>query len=96
MEFAANDRQKQILEFVLNSQTLGRPFLAPPNIPADRAAALRKAFEDTMQDPALLAEMQARKLDVAPVSWQTIETLLKNLYATPKDVVEETRTIIAD
>jgi tripartite-type tricarboxylate transporter receptor subunit TctC len=96
MEFAKDERQKQILRFVLNSQTLGRPFVAPPNIPAERAAALRKAFDDAMRDPALLAEMQARKLDVAPVSWRAIEPLLKDLYATPKDIVTEARAIIAE
>jgi tripartite-type tricarboxylate transporter receptor subunit TctC len=94
MEFATTEHQKQILRFVLNAQTLGRPFAAPPNIPADRATALRKAFDDTMADAALLAEMKARKLDVDHVRWQAMEKLLTDLYATPKDVVEETRTII--
>ncbi|MEA2937231.1 MAG: hypothetical protein QOC56_735 [Alphaproteobacteria bacterium] len=95
MEFAVNERQKQIFSFVLNAQTLGRPFVAPPGIPAERATALRKAFEETMTDPAYLAEMKAKKLDVGPVSWQAIETLLKDFYATPQDIVEETRAIIA-
>jgi tripartite-type tricarboxylate transporter receptor subunit TctC len=95
MEFATSERQRQIFKFVLNAQTLGRPFAAPPGIPADRAAALRKAFDATMADPALLAEMKARKLDVEHIRWQSIETLLKDLYVTPKDVVEETRAIIA-
>jgi tripartite-type tricarboxylate transporter receptor subunit TctC len=94
-EFATSARQKQIFGFVLNAQTLGRPFAAPPGIPADRAAALRKAFDGAMADPALLAEMKAKKLDVAPIGWESIETLLTNLYSTPKDVVEETRAIIA-
>jgi tripartite-type tricarboxylate transporter receptor subunit TctC len=94
MEFATSERQKQIFKFVLNAQTLGRPFAGPPGIPADRAAALRKAFDAAMADPALLAEMKAKKLDVDPIRWQSIESLLKDLYATPKDVVEETRAII--
>ena len=96
MEFTTSEHQKQIFKFVLNAQTLGRPFAAPPNIPADRAAALRQAFDDTMADPALLAEMKARKLDVDHVRWQTIDTLLRGLYATPKDVVTETRAIITE
>jgi tripartite-type tricarboxylate transporter receptor subunit TctC len=95
MEFATTERQKQIFKFVLNAQTLGRPFAAPPGIPADRAAALRTAFDATMKDPALLAEMKAKKLDVEHIRWQSIEALLKDLYATPKDIVEETRAIIA-
>ncbi len=95
MEFATSERQKQIFKFVLNAQTLGRPFAAPPSIPADRAATLRKAFDAAMADPALLAEMKAKKLDVEPIRWQSIESLLKDLYATPKEVVDETRAIIA-
>lgn len=96
MEFATNDRQKQILKFVLNAQTLGRPFAAPPNIPADRAAALRKAFDETMVDPALLAEMTAQKLEVNHIRWQAMERLLRGLYSTPKAIVAETRAIIAE
>jgi tripartite-type tricarboxylate transporter receptor subunit TctC len=95
MEFVKAERSKLILKFVLNAQTLGRPFVAPPGIPEDRTAALRKAFEDTMKDEAYLAEMKAKKLDVAPISWQSIQALLKDFYSTPPDVVQETRTIIS-
>jgi len=95
MEFLTTEHQKQIFRFVLNAQTLGRPFAAPPGIPADRAAALRKAFDDTMADPALLADMKAKKLDVDHIRWPTIEKLLTDLYSTPKEIVEETRAIIA-
>jgi tripartite-type tricarboxylate transporter receptor subunit TctC len=94
MEFVKQERHKQIFRFVLNAQTLGRPFVAPPGIPEDRANALRKAFEDTMNDQAFVAEMTAKKLDVGPISWQAIGALLKDFYATPPDVVEETRAII--
>jgi tripartite-type tricarboxylate transporter receptor subunit TctC len=96
MEFVKQDRHKQIFRFVLNASTLGRPFVAPPGIPDDRAAALRKAFEDTMKDPDYVAEMTAKKLDVGPISWNTIGTLLKDFYATPQDVVDETRAIISE
>jgi len=95
MEFVKNERHKQILRFVLNAQVLGRPFVAPPGIPEDRADALRKAFEDTMKDPGFVAEMKGKKMDVSPIRWQDIPPLLKDFYATPKDVVEETRSIIA-
>ena len=84
MEFVNAERQKQILRFVLNAQTLGRPFVAPPGIPEDRATALRKAFDDTMTDQTYLAEMKAKKLDVGPIRWQAIGALLKDFYATPQ------------
>src|SRR5262245_19190096 len=95
MEFATSERQKQICKFVLNAQITGRPFAAPPNIHADRAAPLRNAFDATMADPALLDDMKAKKLDVDHIQWPTIEKLLTDLYATPKSVVDETKAIIA-
>jgi tripartite-type tricarboxylate transporter receptor subunit TctC len=96
MEFVKAERHKQIFRFVLNASTLGRPFVAPPGIPEDRATALRQAFDDTMKDPAYIAEMTAKKLDVGPIAWQAIGSLLKDFYATPQDVVDETRAIIAE
>ena len=74
---------------------MGRPFMAPPGLPDDRKAALRKAFDDTMRDPEFLAEAKARGQEVNPVSGVEIDRLLAELYATPKDVVEETKRAIA-
>jgi tripartite-type tricarboxylate transporter receptor subunit TctC len=95
MEFATTERQRQILRLVISCQTLGRPFVAPPGIPADRAAALRQAFERTMADPAFVAEMTVRNVEVSPIGWRDIDAILKEAYATPKEVLEEARAIIA-
>jgi len=94
-EFATTERQRQILKLVVSRQTMGRPFMAPPGLPPDRAAALRAAFDATMQDPEFLAEAKARGQEVNPVSGAAIDKLLAELYATPKDVVEETKRAIA-
>jgi tripartite-type tricarboxylate transporter receptor subunit TctC len=93
-DFAKSERERQILKLVLSRQTMGRPFMAPPGLPTDRAAALRTAFDQTMKDPAFIAEARARGQEVNPVSGQEIEALLTELYATPKDVVEETKRAI--
>jgi tripartite-type tricarboxylate transporter receptor subunit TctC len=93
-DFAKSERERQILKLVLSRQTMGRPFMAPPGLPTDRAAALRTAFDQTMKDPAFIAEARARGQEVNPVSGSEIESLLTELYATPKDVVEETKRAI--
>ena len=93
-EFAKTDRQKQILRLVLSRQTMGRPFAAPPGVPEDRKQALRRAFDATLKDPAFLAEAEKLKLDVNPVTGEEVDKLIAELYATPKDVVEETRVAI--
>jgi tripartite-type tricarboxylate transporter receptor subunit TctC len=94
MQFAKNEAQRQMLKLVLTRQEMARPFAAPPGIPAERKAALRKAFDEAWADPELLAEMKARGQEVNPVSGPALDRLVAELYATPKAVVEETRKAI--
>jgi tripartite-type tricarboxylate transporter receptor subunit TctC len=90
-DLATDDRQRQILKLIFSRQTMGRPFAGPPGIPAERAEALRKAFDLTMKDPEFLAEAEKRGLEINPVSGHDIGKLLADLYQTPKDVVAEAR-----
>ena len=94
-EFATTERQRQIMKLVLSRQTMGRPFMAPPGIPAERAKALREAFDATMKDPEFLAEAKLRGQEVNPVSGAALDQLLAELYATPKDVIAETKAAIS-
>jgi tripartite-type tricarboxylate transporter receptor subunit TctC len=94
MDFA-NDRQKQIIRLVTSRQVMGRPFAAPPGVPEDRKQALRRAFDDTLKDPAFLDEAGKLKLEVNPVSGAEVDKLVAELYRTPKDIVEEARKAIA-
>lgn len=94
-EFATTERQRQIMKLVLSRQTMGRPFMAPPGIPADRAAALRAAFDATMKDPEFVAEAKLRGQEVNPVSGAALDRMLAELYATPKDVIAETKAAIS-
>ena len=86
-DYAKTAEQKQILEFALVGQTMARPFAAPPGIPADRKAALIAAFDETMKDPAFVADAKRLSLDVNPVKAAEIDAMIAELYATPKDVV---------
>lgn len=86
-DFAKTTAQKQVLDFVQASQMMARPFAAPPGIPPDRKAVLRTAFDDTMKDPAFLADAKRIGVDIKPVSGAEIDRLIAGLYATPKDVI---------
>ena len=74
---------------MLVSQEMARPFAAPPGLPADRRAALLAAFDQTMKDPAFLAEAMTQGLDVDPVSAAAIDALLAEVYATPKSITDK-------
>jgi tripartite-type tricarboxylate transporter receptor subunit TctC len=86
-DLAKTPEQLQILKLMLVSQAMARPFAAPPDIPADRKAALLAAFDATMKDSDFLAEAQKLNFDVRPVSATQIDKMLAEVYATPKDVI---------
>jgi tripartite-type tricarboxylate transporter receptor subunit TctC len=85
----------QILKLFLASQEFARPFAAPPDIPADRKAALITAFEQTMRDADFLAEAQKLAMDVNPLSAKTVSDLVAELYAMPKPVIEKAAQAMA-
>ena len=71
---------------------MGRPYVAPPNLPADRVALLRSAFMDTMKDRDFLADADKTQLEINPVSGADVENLIKEIYATSADIVEKAKT----
>ena len=89
LDFAPGEEARQVLKFLAARQVMGRPFMAPPDLPADRAAALRKAFLDTLRDPVFLAEADRLKLEITPVPAERIDALLQEMYATPPDIVKK-------
>jgi tripartite-type tricarboxylate transporter receptor subunit TctC len=86
MDFAKTEQQAQIFKLVFARQPMGRPFLSPPGIPADRVAALRKAFMETLQDREFLAEAEKMKLEINPVSGDEVQRIVQDVYRTPKAV----------
>ena len=86
MDLARNNEEKQVFKLVFARQPMGRPFLAPPGIPADRVAALRNAFMGTMKDRTFLAEADRMKLEINPVSGDAVQQIVQEVYQTPKAV----------
>jgi tripartite-type tricarboxylate transporter receptor subunit TctC len=93
-DLAATQEQRQILRLHLAGQSFGRPFFTSPGVPEDRKAALRAAFDATMQDPGFIAETNKVKLEVSPTSGAEIDRLLKEIYATPKDLIEKAKQAV--
>jgi tripartite-type tricarboxylate transporter receptor subunit TctC len=83
MDLAKNDEQRKMLKLVFVRQSMGRPFLAPPGLPQDRAEALRKAFDDTMKDKAFLAAAEKAGLEITPVSGKDLQDLVVEAYQSP-------------
>ena len=82
---------RQVVHVALSQLTMARPFTAPPGVPAERIAALRAAFEAMLKDPAFVADAQKQLLDLTPVSGARIDALLKDMYATPPELIARVR-----
>jgi tripartite-type tricarboxylate transporter receptor subunit TctC len=88
LEVARDADQQAALKLILSRQTMARPYVAPPGIPPERLAALRAAFDATMQDPVFLADAQRQDLEVRPVTGIAAEALINEIYASPPAVVK--------
>jgi tripartite-type tricarboxylate transporter receptor subunit TctC len=93
-DLAKNPDDKIAIEFLYAGQGIGRPFVAPPGMPADRVKMLQDAFSATMKDPAFLEDAKKQKLDVDPESGEHLAALINKIYATPKPIVEKIGELI--
>src|SRR5882672_4705213 len=87
-DFTKTQEQRQVLAFFAGNTQLGRPLMAPPGVPAERVAALRRAFDATMREQAFLKEAESMGFEVAPQSGERIAALVASALATPKDIVK--------
>jgi hypothetical protein len=95
LDFAKTDQQRQILKMILARNVMGRPYVAPPNVPANRVAILRKAFMDTMADKDFRAEADKLQLEINPVSGDDVQKLVTEVYATPPDIIAKAKQAAA-
>jgi tripartite-type tricarboxylate transporter receptor subunit TctC len=93
-ELARNDKEHAALDLILTQQVMGRPFAAPPKVPADRVAALRRAFDQALKDPELLAEAEKAQLEIAPVDGETLQAMVEHMFQAPQDVIDAARRAI--
>jgi tripartite-type tricarboxylate transporter receptor subunit TctC len=90
-----NANDEQLFRLMYARQEYGRPFLTPPDVPAERVAALRKAFLDTVRDPDFRAEATKINLEIDPVAHEELTDLTKRLYSTPKELLDRMQKIMA-
>jgi tripartite-type tricarboxylate transporter receptor subunit TctC len=93
-DFAKGDKPRQMLKFLFSNDDFGRPYFAPPGIPADRLLALRAGFAAALNDPVLTADAVRVQLDMTYRPPEALEAFVKELYATPPDVIREIQEIV--
>jgi tripartite-type tricarboxylate transporter receptor subunit TctC len=94
LELVSKPEDKKVLELILVRQEMGRPFAAPPGVPLDRIALLRRAFAATLKDPDFLSDAKRLQMEIDPLTGEEIETLLKAAYAAPPAIVAEAAKLV--
>ena len=94
MDLAKTDQERAMMTLVFARQTMGRPFMAPPGVPADRVAALRKAFMATMTDKEFLAEADKGQIEITPVSGEELQALVAKGYAVDPAIAKRVADMI--
>ncbi len=89
MDMAKSDEDRQVFELVFAPQAFGRPFVLPPDVPSDRVAALRAAFNQTAKDPKLIADLEKLSFDVSLVTGERMQEIVARLLKTPPAVVQK-------
>jgi hypothetical protein len=93
-EFKTDEAARRLAIVVLASGELGRPYLLPPGISAERLKTLREGFVKMMADPGFLAEAKKRNLEVEPSTGEELEKLAKEVMVQPAEVVERMKKLL--
>jgi tripartite-type tricarboxylate transporter receptor subunit TctC len=95
-ELAKNDEEREILKLISSPPSLGRPFTAPPDVPAERLAILRKAFQDTLRDKAFLEEAEKLKLEIEPMSAEEVTQIVQGVVKASPEVVAKAKAMMGE
>ena len=93
-DYAKTTEQRQLMRFVFSSTEFGRPYVFPPDVPAERVEIMRQALAAAARDPDLVAEAEAMKLDMTYRPPDHLERLVAQLYETPPALIETVKTLI--
>ncbi len=91
--FAKTEEQKQLLDVMDASDDVGRPFIMSKQVPPERVAILRKAFNDTMLDKDFIADMEKQQLPLNPLPGEEAEAIVARMMSAPAAVVAKAKSL---
>ena len=91
---ARTEEERQVLELFFMRASLGRPFIAPPGLPAERVEILRRAFDRTMQDAAFLDEASKQSFTVEPLTGEQLAANVERAFKMPAEIIKRTTEVL--
>jgi tripartite-type tricarboxylate transporter receptor subunit TctC len=92
--FKTSTAGRNLTTLVLAGGQFGRPYVLPPNTPADRVKIIREAFEKVLADESVIADAKKKKLEFDPTSSQELEQLAKEVVSQPPEIVGKMRQLL--
>jgi len=93
-KYKTPENVRRLVKVVVAADEFGRPIVFPPGVPPDRVKIIREAFNKAIQDPALIAEAEKRRLDLDPEFGEELDKIAKEVMTTPPDIVERVKKLI--
>ena len=95
-ELAHSASDRAVIALIVSGDALGKPMATTPNVPPERVQALRDAFDATLKDPSFIEAAAAARVEINPIPGHALQATVGKVLATPKDIAERARAIIAD
>jgi tripartite-type tricarboxylate transporter receptor subunit TctC len=95
VDLAQTAEQRQVLGLYASGSDIGRSIVAPPRVPAETVAVLRKAFMAAMRDPALLADVAKSGIEIDPLAGDRLQEIVRQAVAVPPRVIEQAKRFSA-
>jgi len=95
-ELGEAEEAKSVFKFLVSTSTVGRGYVAPPDVPVDTVRILRDGFEAMVRDPEFKADAERRGADLLPMSGEALAAHIRDVAATPLDVIKKVNNVIAN
>jgi hypothetical protein len=93
-EIAKTEEDRMVIELLTSGEVIGRPILTTPGVPADRVAALRRAFDLAMKDTEFLAEAEKVGLELNPIGGEELQKAVDRILSAQPAAVERLQAIL--
>lgn len=94
LDFATDERSRILFNLLGSGPDVGRAFVAEPGAPAERVAALRKAFLEAMADAQWIEEARKRNLGLDALSGEALQQIVSEAVSTPREILDQARKYI--
>src|SRR3954452_15174087 len=95
IDLAPNETVRTVFELISITGEIGRPFVTAPGVPANRVAALRQAFDETVKDPEFLADAEKVQIEINPIPWQEMSDLVRRALSASKGAIDLLKAALA-